>query len=89
MWQKRMSFFLRCKPSRPKGARERNKEICRMVMGLTYDEDIRSNFVKAIKDKMADYSLEQIFLASPPNVRTDFGNSCFVITFFTRTNQSA
>lgn len=39
-----------------------------MVMGLDFDEDIRSNFVQRLKNKMADYNLKVIYLASPPNV---------------------
>ena len=62
------AFIFRCKPSRPKGARDRNKEICRLAMGLSYDDEVRSAFVQSLKDKMADYSLKTIYLASPPNV---------------------
>ena len=61
-------FVSRCKPSRPKGARERNKEICKLIMGLTYDENTRSMFVNNLKAKMAEYNLETVYLASPPNV---------------------
>ena len=64
MW----NLFVRCKPSRPKGARERNKEICRITMGLVYDDDLRTSFVQSIKNKMADFNLKKIYLASPPNV---------------------
>ena len=60
--------IFRCKPSRPKGARERNKEICKLIMGLTYDEGTRSMFVNNLKAKMAEYNLEVVYLASPPNV---------------------
>lgn len=63
-----MTSLLRCKPSRPKGARERNKEICKLIMGLTYDENTRSMFVNNLKAKMAEYNLETVYLASPPNV---------------------
>ena len=37
-------------------------------MGLTYDDEVRNNFIQAVKDKLADYNLQTIFLASPPNV---------------------
>ena len=63
-----MTSLLRCKPSRPKGARERNKEICKLIMGLTYDENTRSMFVNNLKAKMSEYNLETVYLASPPNV---------------------
>jgi len=61
--------IFRCKPSRPKGARERNKEICKLIMGLTYDEATRSMFVSNLKAKMTEFNLEVVYLASPPNVR--------------------
>lgn len=37
-------------------------------MGLTYDENTRSMFVNNLKAKMAEYNLETVYLASPPNV---------------------
>jgi len=66
-WRYESDWLDMCKPSRPKGARERNREICRITMGLTYDDDVRNSFIQAIKDKLADYNLKTIFLASPPN----------------------
>ncbi|XP_039252759.1 uncharacterized protein LOC120330011 [Styela clava] len=66
-WRYESDWLDMCKPSRPKGARERNKAICKMVMGLDFDEDIRKDFVQRLKDKMADYNLQKIYLASPPN----------------------
>ena len=62
-------MIFRCKPSRPPGARERNKEICKLIMGLTYDEGTRSMFINNLKAKMNEYNLEVVYLASPPNVR--------------------
>jgi len=66
-WRYESDWLDMCKPSRPKGARERNREICRITMGLTYDDEVRNNFIQAVKDKLADYNLQTIFLASPPN----------------------
>lgn len=66
-WRYESDWLDMCKPSRPKGARERNREICRITMGLTYDDEVRTSFIQAIKDKLADYNLKTIFLASPPN----------------------
>ncbi|XP_076822731.1 uncharacterized protein LOC143469061 [Clavelina lepadiformis] len=66
-WRYESDWLDMCKPSRPKGARDRNREICRITMGLSYDDNVRSSFVETIKDKMADYNLKQIYLASPPN----------------------
>lgn len=66
-WRYESDWLDMCKPSRPKGARERNKEICKLIMGLTYDESTRSMFVTNLKAKMAEYNLETVYLASPPN----------------------
>lgn len=66
-WRYESDWLDMCKPSRPKGAIERNKAICEMVRGLDNDEDMRSNFIKSLKNKMADYNLQVIYLASPPN----------------------
>ncbi|CAG5088324.1 Oidioi.mRNA.OKI2018_I69.PAR.g11805.t3.cds [Oikopleura dioica] len=66
-WRYESDWLDMCKPSRPKGARERNKEICKLIMGLTYDEGTRSMFVNNLKAKMAEYNLEVVYLASPPN----------------------
>uniref|UniRef100_H2YT85 GDP-fucose protein O-fucosyltransferase 2 n=2 Tax=Ciona savignyi TaxID=51511 RepID=H2YT85_CIOSA len=66
-WRYESDWLDMCKPSRPKGARERNKEICKITTGLDNDESLRSSFIQAIKDKMADYNLKVIYLASPPN----------------------
>lgn len=66
-WRYESDWLDMCKPSRPKGARERNKEICKLIMGLTYDENTRSMFVNNLKAKMAEYNLETVYLASPPN----------------------
>nr|XP_002128401.1 uncharacterized protein LOC100179097 [Ciona intestinalis] len=66
-WRYESDWLDMCKPSRPKGARERNKEICKITVGLEDDEQLRSSFIQSIKDKMADYNLKVIYLASPPN----------------------
>lgn len=66
-WRYESDWLDMCKPSRPKGARERNKEICKLIMGLTYDENTRNMFVNNLKAKMAEYNLETVYLASPPN----------------------
>ena len=46
----------------------RNKEICKTILGLTYDDDTRDSFVRSIKKKLSQYDTEVIYLASPPNV---------------------
>jgi len=66
-WRYESDWLDMCKPSRPKGARERNKEICKLIMGLTYDEATRSMFVNNLKAKMTEFNLEVVYLASPPN----------------------
>jgi len=66
-WRYESDWLDMCKPSRPKGARERNKEICKLIMGLTYDEATRSMFVSNLKAKMTEFNLEVVYLASPPN----------------------
>ena len=45
-------------------------------MGLTYDENTRSMFVNNLKAKMAEYNLETVYLASPPNVSFFSDISC-------------
>ena len=45
-------------------------------MGLTYDENTRSMFVNNLKAKMAEYNLETVYLASPPNVSSPLIISC-------------
>lgn len=66
-WRYESDWLDMCKPSRPKGARERNKAICKIVMGLDFDEEVRAKFVRSLKNKLADYNLQVIYLASPPN----------------------
>merc|ERR1712242_309827 len=66
-WRYESDWLDMCKPSRPRGARERNKEICKLIMGLTYDEATRNMFVNNLKAKMSEYNLETVYLASPPN----------------------
>lgn len=66
-WRYESDWLDMCKPSRPKGARERNKEICKLIMGLTYEEATRNMFIENLKNKMNEYSLEVVYLASPPN----------------------
>jgi len=66
-WRYESDWLDMCKPTRPKGARERNGAICRLVMGLSYDQNIRKVFIDNIKEKMEAYGLHSVYLASPPN----------------------
>ena len=66
-WRFDSDWLDMCKPTRARGARDRNASICRVVMGLSYDETIRDNFVKNMREKMEEYKMSTIYLASPPN----------------------
>ena len=66
-WRFDSDWLDMCKPTRAKGARDRNASICRLVMGLSYDQNIRNLFIKNLKRLQQKYQITKIYVASPPN----------------------
>ena len=66
-WRFDSDWLDMCKESRKRGARDRNAGICRLVMGLSYDKQIRDRFANNIKKIMKERNMQKIYLASPPN----------------------